>query len=635
MSISAGTIYVDVRPDTKGLTSGSTTSKMGKAMSGLAKVAAGAFVAKQVFDFGGQAIAAAEESEAVLGKLGTTLTSMGREISVSTLDAQANSIQALTGISDESIKTGQTLLATFSSISDEMLTEVTPAMVDFSAQFTDGNMRSAATMLGKALGDPIKGLSAMSRVGVSFTEEQKKMITRMTEAGNVAGAQGVIMEAVGPQIAGAAEAQATASGKMKAAWGDFMEILGRVLLPIFEKVIGGLQWLVVGVTNFISSLQKGGEGLGGFGEKFGGLMDIVGKVVDFFKGDVLGVWDALVGLWDSALKPALSDLMDAFKSLQPVLAFAAKVYFAIYAIVIKVALKALPILIKALGIVIKTVAFVIKVLSAIVGVIFGAVSKAFTWLVGLVTGAWDFIKSIWEAAPAFFSAVWSAIVKVVSTYLKVIVAGVKLFWNGLKAYFKLWSAVFKVVWKVLATAFKVVAKVVTGAFKAFWAVIKGYIKVMQAILKAVWEPLKTAAKVVFGVVKGIVKGAWSAIKAVWQGAKDFFFHVWDGLLDGAKLIFNAVIKLWNNTIGKMFHGQTIGGQGPLPSLTLPDLTIPELAQGGIVTQPMHAIIGEAGPEAVIPLNGSRLLAVKVVNPQDFPDGQASSALTSRIERSRR
>ena len=68
-----------------------------------------------------------------------------------------------------------------------------------------------------------------------------------------------------------------------------------------------------------------------------------------------------------------------------------------------------------------------------------------------------------------------------------------------------------------------------------------------------------------------------------------------------KTVFNSIATIWNNTIGKLSFKVPdwvpgIGGKG----FDVPD--IPMLAAGGIVTSPTLAMIGEAGPEAVIPLD---------------------------------
>ena len=69
-----------------------------------------------------------------------------------------------------------------------------------------------------------------------------------------------------------------------------------------------------------------------------------------------------------------------------------------------------------------------------------------------------------------------------------------------------------------------------------------------------------------------------------------------------KGVFNGIAMIWNNTVGKLSFTLPswvpgLGGKG----FSMPD--IPMLANGGIVTSPTLAMIGERGPEAVIPLTG--------------------------------
>jgi len=68
-----------------------------------------------------------------------------------------------------------------------------------------------------------------------------------------------------------------------------------------------------------------------------------------------------------------------------------------------------------------------------------------------------------------------------------------------------------------------------------------------------------------------------------------------------KSIFNGIASLWNNTVGKLSFKVPswvpgLGGKG----FSVPN--IPMLAEGGIVTQPTLALIGERGAEAVVPLD---------------------------------
>jgi hypothetical protein len=98
--------------------------------------------------------------------------------------------------------------------------------------------------------------------------------------------------------------------------------------------------------------------------------------------------------------------------------------------------------------------------------------------------------------------------------------------------------------------------------------------------------------------RNIVDGVFGAIK--WW-ITNIVIPQFNLMLTVFKTIFNGIASVWNNTIGKFSFTVPswvpgIGGKG----FAMPD--IPMLAAGGIVTGPTLAMIGEAGPEAVIPLD---------------------------------
>jgi TP901 family phage tail tape measure protein len=82
---------------------------------------------------------------------------------------------------------------------------------------------------------------------------------------------------------------------------------------------------------------------------------------------------------------------------------------------------------------------------------------------------------------------------------------------------------------------------------------------------------------------------------------DILGTFFDPLLEAARLVFNLIAQAWNGTVG----GFGFSVPGWIPEIggrefRIPN--IPELADGGLVTRPTLALIGEAGPEAVIPLD---------------------------------
>lgn len=120
------------------------------------------------------------------------------------------------------------------------------------------------------------------------------------------------------------------------------------------------------------------------------------------------------------------------------------------------------------------------------------------------------------------------------------------------------------------------------------------IAVLIAALVALYFKFENVRKVVDTVIDGIVIGTKFAFNAL----TSYFNFV----LGVYKTLFNTIAKLWNNTIGKLSFEfpdwvPGLGGKG----FSVPN--IPYLAEGGIVTGPTLAMIGERGPEAVIPLSG--------------------------------
>lgn len=98
-----------------------------------------------------------------------------------------------------------------------------------------------------------------------------------------------------------------------------------------------------------------------------------------------------------------------------------------------------------------------------------------------------------------------------------------------------------------------------------------------------------------------VNALFDGVKIAVKGTVDYIGGLIDTVLDAFKFVFNGIAKAWNNTVGRLSFTAPdwipgIGGKG----WSVPN--IPMLAAGGIVTQPTLAMIGEAGPEAVVPLD---------------------------------
>lgn len=227
---------------------------IGNSMSGIGAGLSIAITAP-VIAFGVAARAAAKESREAFGQVEAALTSMGNASgrTAEQLSAAAAKLQGMSLADDDEILRKVTAnLLTFGKVAGESFDRAQLAAVNLSARLgTD--LQGSALLVGKALNDPIKGMTALTRAGVSFTEQQKTQIEAMVEAGNLAGAQGAILAELEKQFGGAAQAlrDATPEAATIDQWREFQETIGQmveVTLPPLTNLLGS----VLGAFNDLS-----------------------------------------------------------------------------------------------------------------------------------------------------------------------------------------------------------------------------------------------------------------------------------------------------------------------------------------------------------------------------------------------
>jgi len=212
--------------------------KLGKSMAIGLGVAGGAAIA-----FGKSALDAAQEAEQVQNRVAAIIKATGGAANVSAkqIEKFAQKQQMLVGVDDEVLKKSYGILLTFKNVRNEagkgndIFNRTAKSLADLAAAGF-GDTDSAAKAMGKALQDPIKGVTALSRAGVTFSEDQKKMIRTLVESGDLLTAQKIILGEVEGQVGGTAKAGVTASERMKIAFGELQEQVGTALLPAFTKL---------------------------------------------------------------------------------------------------------------------------------------------------------------------------------------------------------------------------------------------------------------------------------------------------------------------------------------------------------------------------------------------------------------
>lgn len=220
----------------------------------------------------------AREAEKALAQTEAVIKSTGGAANVTAGHVQelANQISLKSGIDDEAIQSGENLLLTFKRIRDEagkgndIFSQSTQVITDMSVALGQ-DLKSSAIQVGKALNDPKVGLTALSRVGVTFTEQTKERITALQDEGKMLQAQKIILAELTSEFGGSAAAQADSFDKLKVAAENFAEQVGGEVTPILSDMSDQL-------TEILSDKQLSGDqrvdALGKFFEEW------VGKGID-------------------------------------------------------------------------------------------------------------------------------------------------------------------------------------------------------------------------------------------------------------------------------------------------------------------------------------------------------------------
>lgn len=168
-------------------------------------------------------------------KLETVLRSTGEAagLTAQELKDMASGLQSVTTFGDEAIIEAQSLLLTFTKVGKDVFPQATESILNMSAALgTD--LKSQALQVGKALNDPIAGVTALTRAGVSLTEQQKEQIKVFQESGDIAKAQSLILNELQVQFGGQAKAAAEGTGRfiqLSNTLGDMAEVIGKHLVP--------------------------------------------------------------------------------------------------------------------------------------------------------------------------------------------------------------------------------------------------------------------------------------------------------------------------------------------------------------------------------------------------------------------
>lgn len=240
------------------------------------------------------------EVEALNAQTAAAIKSTGAAAGVTSQHIQdmANSIEKATGVEGEAIQRGANLLLTFTNIRDvagknnDVFSQATKLMADMSVAMGQ-DMKSSALQLGKALNDPEKGMTALQRVGVAFTESQKETVKQLQETGHTLEAQKIILKELQTEFGGSAEAYGKtlpgAIERAKAAWENMTDA---ILGPNLAAMKAGMTILADTINDVADAIQAKGLGTAIY-DAFG--PNVIAAIVGVGAAIGLAVIPALIG----------------------------------------------------------------------------------------------------------------------------------------------------------------------------------------------------------------------------------------------------------------------------------------------------------------------------------------------------
>lgn len=305
-------------------------------------------------------------------------------------------------------------------------------------------------------------------------------------------------------------------------------------------------------------------------------------------------------------------------------------------------------------------------IMSVINTVVKAISDFVMQIWGTLTSWWNDNQQLIRQTA---ETVWNAISAVVTTVMNVLGPFIETAWNNISTVI---STVWETIKTVVETAInvvlgiiKTVMQIINGDWSGAWETIKG-------IGENIWNGIKSICESVFNAMAQILSGIWDTISGtastVWNGISSTLSGIWDGITGTVSTVFNGISStisgvwndisstassIWNgikdtidtaingakDLVGRAIDGikgffnfqfkwphiplphfKASGSLNPMDWLKgkgIPSIGIDWYAKGGILTKPTAfgmngnslMVGGEAGKEAVLPLNERNLSAI--------------------------
>jgi hypothetical protein len=236
-----------------------------------------------------------------------TLKSTGNAIgmTVKELVYLSGEVQKNTTFADENVLAAQNMLLTYTKIGKDIFPRTTMAIADMSARI--GDLNGNARLVGRALEDPIRGLTMLQRMGVTFSASQKDQIENFVKTNQLGKAQAIILTELEKKFGGSAAAiRNTFGGAVTAlnnTWGDFQENIGQYAAAVGRPLVENLNQIVGAINKWLTST-----------EGMETISDILSNVAAAFE-TIKMVAQPIVDAIGPALEGIINQIKDTFTQL--------------------------------------------------------------------------------------------------------------------------------------------------------------------------------------------------------------------------------------------------------------------------------------------------------------------------------
>lgn len=485
------------------------------------------------------------QSMAVLKSTGYAANVYGDEI-----EGLAQKISMKAGIDDKAIQSGENLLLTFRNIRNEagkgndIFARATRITTDLSVAMGQ-SMKTSVIQVGKALNDPIKGLTSLSRIGVTFGKGQVKRIKDFVDEGKSMAAQKVILRELNKEFKGSAAAQADPADKAKVAWENLQETIGLKLLPVLDKL---LIWFVA-------------KGLPAIQEFGGWLSDKLGPVISQVAG------------WFSSSSQEGGKLSNAFQNL---VSAGKAVYDALYPIAVDIAAsikRNWPEIKSTITSVVNSISGVIESFATFVtafwntfgDTIMSTVGHAFRGIMTTVRGALSVIRGILDVFTGIltgdWSKAWHGVQEIVGGAINVIKGSIG---TGL-------SAIVAVVQTKLGSVvswFKKLPGKIMGALGGLTVALENIgVQIMAGLIRGIVSKVEELKDWVGDIAHNVIVAGFSGALAIFSPSRVMHGigeNVMQGLIDGItskiqtlKSTMQAVAQTVSGLFGNPLAGENV------------------------------------------------------------------------------